>query len=102
MAVHATRRAAIATLAVAAACSGDPRAVDSGNAATTGARTPTRSSPSTPLPAPAAVTDPAIAITVGEAHACAITKSGDAQCWGMHNGFVLGDGSNAEASPVPV
>ena len=51
-------------------------------------------SPVTALPDP-------VAVTVGDAHVCAVSADGVAHCWGDGSGGRLGDGSG-EAWPAPV
>ncbi len=40
-------------------------------------------------------------IAAGVSHTCAITKNGDAYCWGLNNFAQLGDGTSDDSS-VPV
>src|ERR1700735_976713 len=50
---------------------------------------------------PAGVT--ATAVTVGEAHSCALTSEGGAYCWGYNHDGELGDGTTTETTtPVEV
>jgi alpha-tubulin suppressor-like RCC1 family protein len=45
----------------------------------------------------------AVAITAGHFHACAVLRSGPAQCWGFNKYGQLGNGRRTDSSvPVPV
>jgi hypothetical protein len=50
-----------------------------------------------------AIADPAVAVSAGIGHICALRQSGAAYCWGMNSG-ALGSGrdSEKETTPVPV
>lgn len=44
-----------------------------------------------------------VSVTLGDGHACALTRSGVAFCWGQNNLGQLGDGTTEDrATPVPV
>jgi alpha-tubulin suppressor-like RCC1 family protein len=44
----------------------------------------------------------AVSLTAGRSHTCALAADGQAFCWGLNNGFQLGDGTAVDRlSPVP-
>jgi len=80
------------TSAGAVSCWGDNQFGELGNGTTTDAHVPT---PVTGL------SSGVLAITAGDAHACAVLNTGEVQCWGYNTVGELGDGSTA-TSLVPV
>jgi alpha-tubulin suppressor-like RCC1 family protein len=54
------------------------------------------------LPGPVVGVREAIAVSVGNGHACALIAGGSIRCWGTNASGQLGDGTTSMNSPVPV